>query len=326
MARGVHGGRRERGHMGRLDGKVVIVTGSGGGIGKAHALLFAREGAHVVVNDIGHRTGADAASVAEEITAEGGSAIANTDSATWDGADAVVQAAVDAFGTVDIVVNNATAGGINDLWSFTEEQWDLSLDVNLKGYFAMIRAAAPHMCRQGSGAIVNTASGSGFGHPGMIAYATAKEGVIGLTRTVAKELGRFGVRCNAIRPFATGVSTAEYAKDTAPWMKLMQLTMGPEPGTLSPPDFDPEQFPTWKISPIVVWLCTDEATGVTGRTFHVGGDEIGLLSEPVPEITIHQAGGWDLDGLSDSGRATLTRGLTNPYTLDAFPELKEFPD
>jgi len=312
--------------MGRLEGKVAIVTGAGGGIGREHALLLAREGAKVVVNDIGWRTGADAASVVDEITAAGGTAIANTTSATWDGAESIVADTVAELGGIDILVNNATAGAINDLWRFTEEEWDRTVGVNLKGYFAMIRAAAPHMCRQGSGAIVNTSSGSGFGHPAMIAYATAKEGVIGLTRTVARELGRFGVRCNAIRPFATGVSTNEYAKNTGPWMQVMQLTMGPKPGELSPPRFDPEQFPPRKISPIVVWLCTDAAANVNGRTFHVEGDDVALLSEPKPEVTVHQTGGWDLDGLDAAGPAVLTRGLSNPYTLDAFPDLKVFPD
>ena len=198
--------------------------------------------------------------------------------------------------------------------------------MNLKGYFAMIRSVAPHLCRQGSGAIVNTSSGSGFGHPAMIAYATAKEGVVGLTRTVAKELGRFGVRCNAIRPFATGVSTSEYAQNTGPWMRVMGLTMGPEPGVESQPDFDPAQFPARKISPFVVWLCTDAAANVNGRTFHVSGDDVGLLSEPEPVRVIHQSGGWDLDGLDSAAPAALTGGLTNPYTLDAFPELKVFED
>jgi NAD(P)-dependent dehydrogenase (short-subunit alcohol dehydrogenase family) len=309
--------------MGKLDGKVAIVTGAGGGIGREHALLFAKEGASVVVNDIGLRTGADAGSVVKEIEAAGGTAIANTSSATWGGADEIVAAAIDAFGRVDMLVNNATAGATNDLWKFTEEQWDRSLDVNLKGYFAMIRAVAPHFCRQASGAIVNTASGSGFGHPAMIAYATAKEGVVGLTRTTAKELGRFGVRANAIRPFATGVSTQEYAKDTGPWMRVMTLTMGPEPGVERQPEFDPERFPPRKISPMVVWLCTDAASHVNGRTFHIMGDDVSLLSEPQPERTVTQPDGWDLDGLDASD---LTSGLTNPYTLDNFPELKVFED
>jgi 3-oxoacyl-[acyl-carrier protein] reductase len=312
--------------MARLDGKVAIVTGAGGGIGKQHALLLGREGARVVVNDIGLRTGANAEEVANEITAAGGVAVANTDSATWDGAADVVAAAIEAFGRVDIVINNATAGATNDLWRFTEEEWDRTVNVNLKGYFAMIRAAAPHLCQQGSGAIVNTSSGSGFGHPAMIAYATAKEGVVGLTRTVALELGRFGVRCNAIRPFATGVSTAEYSTRVAPWMRLMVLTMGAEPGVESPPNFDAEQFPPRKISPLVVWLCTDAAKNVNGRTFHVGGDDVSLLSEPKPEVTVHQRDGWDLDGLDATAPRSLTAGLRNPYTLDAYPELKVFEE
>src|ERR1700712_2236170 len=275
--------------MGRLDGKVAIVTGAGGGIGREHALLLALEGAKVVVNDTGLRTGADAAGVVKEIEAAGGIASANTTSATWDGADDIIATTLEIYGQLDILINNATAGAINDLWKFTEDQWDRTVGVNLKGYFAMIRAAAPHLCRQGSGAIVNTSSGSGFGHPAMIAYATAKEGVIGLTRTVAKELGRFGVRCNAIRPFATGVSTTEYAKNTAGnWTRVMTLTMGPEPGVESRPDFDPAQFPSSKIAPFVVWLCTDAAATVNGRTFHVSGDDVGLLSEPTAELLIHQ--------------------------------------
>jgi 3-oxoacyl-[acyl-carrier protein] reductase len=313
--------------MGRLDGKVAIVTGAGGGIGREHALLLAREGAKVVVNDTGLRTGADAAGVVKEIEAAGGIASANTTSATWDGAGDIIAATLETFGQLDILINNATAGAINDLWKFTEEQWDRTVGVNLKGYFAMIRAAAPHLSRQGSGVIVNTSSGSGFGHPAMIAYATAKEGVVGLTRTVAKELGRFGVRCNAIRPFATGVSTTEYAKNTAGnWTRVMTLTMGPEPGVESRPDFDASQFPPSKISPFVVWLCTDAAANVNGRTFHVSGDDVGLLTEPTPEPVIHQAGGWDLNGLDAAAPAGLTGGLSNPFTLNDFPELKIFED
>jgi NAD(P)-dependent dehydrogenase (short-subunit alcohol dehydrogenase family) len=310
----------------RFDGKVAIVTGAGGGIGREHALLFAHEGAKVVVNDTGLRTGADAASVVKEIEAAGGTAIANTDSATWEGAQDIVATALAAYGRVDILVNNATAGATNDLWKFTEKQWDRTVGVNLKGYFAMIRTVAPHLCRQGSGVIVNTSSGSGFGHPAMIAYATAKEGVVGLTRTVAKELGRFGVRCNAIRPFATGVSTSEYAQNTGPWMRVMGLTMGAEPGVERQPNFDPSHFPPSKISPMVAWLCTDAAVNVNGRTFHVSGDDIGLLSEPEPERVIHQSGGWDLAGLDAAAPAALTLGLKNPFTLDAFPELKTFED
>jgi 3-oxoacyl-[acyl-carrier protein] reductase len=313
---------------GRFDGKVAIVTGAGGGIGREHARLFAKEGAKVVVNDLGTRTGANATSVVDEIVADGGEAIANTTSATWDGAPEIVQAALDAFGRVDVLVNNATAGGNNDIWRFTEKDWDLSFDVNLKGYFAMIRALAPHFCSRGSGAIVNTSSGSGFGHPSHVAYASAKEGVVGLTRTVARELGRFGVRCNAIRPLAAGASTKDYAVKTARWTQLMEVTMSPRGARPRPggQSFDPELIPPRKISPLVVWLCTDAASNVNGRTFHVTGDQVSRLSEPAPERMIRNEGGWTLDALDAVATAHLVGDLTNDYTLDEYPELKVFEE
>jgi 3-oxoacyl-[acyl-carrier protein] reductase len=313
--------------VGRLDGKVAIVTGSGGGIGREHALLLAREGASVVVNDIGLRSGADAEAVAVEIRGAGGTAVANRGSATWDGAPEIVDAALAAFGRVDILVNNATAGANNDLWKFTEQDWDLTFDVNLKGYFAMIRSMAPHLCRQHSGAIVNTSSGSGFGHPSHVAYATAKEGVVGLTRTVARELGRFGVRCNAIRPLAAGQSTKDYAVKTAPWARLMELTMGPRPGKPRAQVFDSERLAPRKIAPLVVWLCTDAASNVNGRTFHVGGDAVSRLSEPEAERVIDHDGGWTLDALDalDAIAPThLVDDLSNDFTLDDHPDLQVF--
>lgn len=312
--------------MKRLEGKVAIVSGAGGGIGRAHALLLAREGARVVVNDIGMRTGADAASVAEEIKAAGGMAIADTTSATWEGAPRIVETAVSAFGSIDIIVNNAGAGALNDLWRFTEEQWDKTYNVEPKGYFALIRAAVPYMARNGSGAIVNTSSGSGFGHPGAVAHASSREGVIGLTRSVAKEVGRFGIRCNTIRPFAAGPSTRDFAVDSQPWEQLMWLTMGTRPGVEEKHTFDPEQFPPDKVAPFVVWLCTDAAKNVNGRTFQVRGDEVSLLSEPEMRLTIRRQGGWDLDSLDEAAPAALTAGLTNPLTLDEYPQLKIFKD
>ena len=305
---------------------MAIVTGAGGGIGREHARLFAREGASVLVNDIGLRSGADARSVVAEINDAGGTALADTSSATWDGAEGIVAAAVEAFGRVDILVNNATAGHNNDLWRFTEEEWDLTAEVNLKGYFAMIRAAAPHLCRQGSGAIVNTSSGSGFGHPSHIAYSSAKEGVVGLTRTTARELGRFGVRCNAIRPLAAGASTSDYEVKTARWKDLMALTMQPRSRGSVAPTFDPSSISPAKIAPLVVWLCTDMAANVNGRTFHVGGDAISRLSEPVRERVMYESGGWDLDALDTLGPSHLTDDLLNEYTLDDRPDLKIFDE
>lgn len=312
--------------MGRLTGKTAIVTGAGGGIGRAHALLLAREGANVVVNDIGVRRGADAASVVEEICQAGGSAIANTESATWHGSEKIIANTIAEFGSVDIILNNAGAGVAKDLWRFTEEDWDKTFEVEPKGYFAMIRAATPHMARQGSGCIVNTSSGSGFGHPSAIAHAASREGVIGLTRTVAMELGRFGIRCNAIRPFATGESTKDFSDVSGPWMKLMTLTMGERPGVEMEMTFDSAQFPPGKISPFVLWLCTDAAKNVNGRTFEVSGDDVSLYSEPQKILTINQTGGWDLDKLDAVAPVELTTNLQNPFTLNDFPELKIFKE
>jgi NAD(P)-dependent dehydrogenase (short-subunit alcohol dehydrogenase family) len=312
--------------MARLDGKVAIVTGAGGGIGREHALLLAREGASVLVNDLGLRAGANAEKVVAEITAEGGTAVANTTSATWDGAASIVEAARDSFGRIDILINNATAGSNNDIWRFTEEDWDLTFAVNLKGYFAMIRSAAPYLCRQHSGAIVNTSSGSGFGHPSHVAYASAKEGVVGLTRTVARELGRFGVRCNAIRPLAAGQSTKDYAIKTARWTKLMELTMGARPGRPQPQVFDPDTIAPRKIAPMVVWLCTDAASNVNGRSFHVSGDTVSRLSEPLRERVIQRSGGWDLDALDATAPSHLVDDVRNDYTLDEYPALQVFED
>ena len=309
---------------GRLEGQVAIVTGSGGGIGRAHALLLADEGASVLVNDTGRRSGADAASVVAEIEAAGGSAVANAASATWDGAASIVQHTLDSFGRVDILINNATSARNADLWALTEAEWDLALDVNLKGYFAMVREAAPHLCRQGHGSIVNTSSGSGFGHPSAVAYASAKEGVVGLTRTIARELGRFGVRCNAIRPLALGVSTTDYNVSTAKWGKLLALTTQSNGAHAAFSSATPETHPPSKISPLVVWLCTEAARNVNGRTFHVRGDSIALLSEPAPERHAVRAGGWTLDELEAAAQSELVGDLTNDYLLEDHPDMQVF--
>jgi NAD(P)-dependent dehydrogenase (short-subunit alcohol dehydrogenase family) len=318
----------------RLAGKVVIVTGGAGSIGREHSLLFAKEGARVVVNDlgvsaVGEGQAASADRVVEEIRAQGGEAIASTASAaTFAGAESIVGQAVDAFGTVDILVNNATAGAINDIWRFTETQFDRTVDANFKGYFAMMKFAVPHMCRQGSGVIVNTSSGSGFGHPSNSVYAAAKEALIGLTRTAARELGRFGLRCNAIRPSAASYTALNsYQELTARWSDLMAITMRPKgaaPAATSA-SFDPTARAPRKVSPFVVWLCTDAARNVNGRTFHVYGDYVSRYSEPEDERTIYAAGGWDLDML-DEAAPQLTNDLTNDYTLDEYPSLKVFEE
>lgn len=315
---------------GRLEGKVAIVTGGGGAIGTEHCRLFAKQGAKVVVNDIGvSQVGDDQASNADRVVAmirdAGGEAVADDNSAaSFSGAEAVVANAMDAFGRVDILVNNATFGFNNDLWRFTEEEFDATINANLKGYFAMTKYVIPHMAAAGGGAIVNTSSGSGFGHPSHSVYSAAKEGVVGLTRSSALELGRFGIRTNAIRPAAaTYAALNGYMEKTARWTELMAATMRPRGVRTKDDTLDPVVRSPAKISPFVVWLCTDAAQHVNGRTFHVIGDYVGLFSEPDGERTIFQDGGWTLDSLDRAGHQ-LTASLTNDYLLDDQPHLQVF--
>jgi len=195
----------------RLVGKVAIVTGSGAGLGRAEARLFAAQGAKVVVNDIAVKNGESLAqTVVDQIRAEGGEAVANTDSvAEFHGAERLVKTAMDDFGRLDILVNNAGITNFIPVYELTENDWDQMMAVHLKGAFGTIRFASPIMCQQRSGVIINTGSESGLGRVFGANYAAAKEGLIGLTRTVAKEIGRFNVRCNAIRPRAAGTTIAE---------------------------------------------------------------------------------------------------------------------
>jgi 3-oxoacyl-[acyl-carrier protein] reductase len=309
----------------RLENRVAIVTGAGGGIGRQHALLLARHGAKVIVNDIGLRNGADASTVAAEIKAAGGEALANFDSATWGGASYLVDAAMEVYGRIDILINNATFTRLGDIADYPESDWDSTVDVNLKGYFAMIREVAPVMGKQGSGVIVNTSSASGYGHPSHAAYAAAKEGVVGLTRTVAREFGRFGVRCNAIRPLAAGQSSSDFAARAAKWAGLVAATMSPRVYALQRQMIaDPGCLPAGKIAPFAVWLCTDAAANVNGHTFEVHGDMVSRVAEPVLARSVVRDGGWDLDSLDAIAPASLVDGLANEFALEDHPELRTF--
>jgi len=257
---------------GICEGRIVIVTGAGRGIGREHALAFAREGARVVVNDLGvalDGTGGDtgpAQQVVNEISALGGEAVANTDDiADWDGARRLVQTAIDTFGGLDVLVNNA--GFVRDRMLFTtsEQEWDAVIRVHLKGHFAVTRHASEYWRAQSkSGAavdarIVNTSSGAGLmGSVGQSAYSAAKGGIAALTLVEAAEMGRYGVTANAIAPAARTRMTAEVFADR------MQV---PESG------FDVND--PANISPIVVWLGSAESGDVTGRVFEIEG---GLLT------------------------------------------------
>jgi NAD(P)-dependent dehydrogenase (short-subunit alcohol dehydrogenase family) len=260
--------------MGSLDGRVAIVTGAGRGLGRAHALLLAEEGASVVVNDPGvggDGSGSDAAP-AEEVVAEierrGGRAVANLDScADWKAAENLIVQAVDTFGQLDILVNNA--GILRDKMSFNmaEDDWDSVIHVHLKGHFAPSRFAASYWRAQAKagdgkvyGRIINTSSESGyFGMAGQVNYATAKAGIVGMTMTMARELERIGVTVNAIAPRArTRMTTSSFSGYPT------EVTDG----------FDnraPEN-----ISPVVAWLAGPAAGHISAKVFACYGGEIDL--------------------------------------------------
>ncbi|MHA7650280.1 SDR family oxidoreductase [Mycobacterium sp. ML4] len=280
--------------MGVVDGRVVIVTGAGRGIGRAHALAFAAEGARVVVNDIG--VGLDgsagespAQQVVDEITAAGGQAIANGDDvADWTGAQNLIDTAVDAFGGLDVLVNNA--GFIRDrmLANTSESEWDAVIRVHLKGHFATLRHAAGYWRRQIKAGtvgpddlnarIINTSSGAGLqGSVGQGNYSAAKAGIAALTLVAAAELGRYGITVNAIAPAArTRMTEAVFAETMA----------APEDG-----GFDamaPEN-----VSPLVVWLGSVESRTVTGKVFEVEGGLIRVAEGWAHGPQVDKGARWD---------------------------------
>nr|WP_087572924.1 SDR family NAD(P)-dependent oxidoreductase [Sphingomonas sp. CDS-1] len=301
----------------RLEGKVAIVTGGGRGLGRAEALALAEAGARLIVNDLGASPTGEgdhenvAQSVVEEIKAMRGEAVANGDDiATMAGGRNLVEAAMDSFGRVDILVNNAGIARPSPIYEMSEADWDAVIAVHLKGHFTTIRHAAPLMIKQRSGVIINTASQSGLGHWGMSNYSAAKEGVVGFTRSVARDVGQFGVRCNAVRPLGMTrlgtpavMETVRYSQEELGIPANGNVWVG---ATTNIPL--PEQ-----VGVCVAWLCTDAAANVNGRTFFAGGGSIGLYPEPDLERSCHQPGGWTLDTLDEGARAYLVGDLTNMF-------------
>jgi NAD(P)-dependent dehydrogenase (short-subunit alcohol dehydrogenase family) len=304
----------------RLDGKVAIVTGAGRGIGRTEAQLLALAGAKLVISDFGMDSSGQptADAVAREIRALGGEAVSRSDDLMRPpGPARVIEAALEHFGGVDIVVNNAGLRGGNPIHKLSEEQWDNVLDSHLKASFLMIREAVPHMRSRGGGVIINTGSEAGLGMPFNAAYAAAKEGLAGLTRSVAREQGRFNIRCNLIRPRATAGETGGgewfQQKLQGDWQPLLKA-LGPYwIGDRGHAGWD-RPAPPDSIGALVTWLCTAAAANLNGRDFFVCGDEIAMLSPPAFETSIFREGGWTLDTLDRFG-ATLTSDKPDPFRV-----------
>jgi 3-oxoacyl-[acyl-carrier protein] reductase len=303
----------------RLAGKVAVVTGAGRGIGRGEALLLAQQGAKVVVNDLGGAPtgeGADksvAQMVADEIKAAGGEAVANTDSVTtMEGGKAIIDTAIKNFGRLDILINNAGNLRPKPIWEMTEQDWDLVIAVHLKGTFCCTRHAAPIFRQQRSGVIVNTASESGLGHYGMASYSAAKEGIVGFTRTVARDLGQFNVRVNAIRPRANTRMAIPEVMET---LRMQQEVLGfPGLGN-SWLSSDDEEIKPEQPATLAVWLCTEAASNVNGQVFEANGRQIGLWPEEELSRVIHRPDrDWDLDTLDiPSTRNYLIGHLVNKF-------------
>lgn len=286
--------------MGALEGRIAVITGAGRGIGREHALLFAAEGAAVVVNDLGggnDGSGQDstpAEEVVAEIVAAGGRAVANHDNvADWEGARRLVEHSIAAFGDIDILVNNA--GILRDrlLVNMTEQEWDAVITVHLKGHFAPSRWAAAHWREQAKAGserprnIVNTSSTSGLNaNPGQSNYGAAKSGIATFTQITAKELARYGVKVNAIAPAAR-----------------TRLTMAtPGLGEQIAPPSAPGAFDEWdpaNISPLVAYLAS-EACAFTGETFFVRAGEVTRFRPWETAESVTKNGRWDVDELSDA--------------------------
>jgi len=278
-----------------LEGRVAVVTGSGGGIGRAHAILMAKHGAKVVVNDIGTAVDGSGTSqsyadaVVKEIKASGGIAVANYDTVAEEkGAENIIKTAIDKFGKIDILVNNAgVIRDPHDIDEVSNHDWEITLRTHLYHVFFCSRAAFRYMKKQGYGRIICTSSHTGFGWRGFTCYSAVKEGIAGFTRSLARDGIEFGITANAIRPLAAWRGTPQ--ERMSPVMKK------------SPPE---------EISPLVVYLASEQSGNVNGRIFEVWNGHVGIFVEPPPvQEVVTKQGTFTPEELAKLLPQTLTKGL-----------------
>ena len=289
-----------------LEGKVALVTGAGGGIGRDFALAMAAAGARVVVNDLGTsvkgegRDAGPAQQVADEIKAQGGSAVASTDSvAEWESANRIVQCVLDNYKNIDIVVNNA--GILRDRFFFNMslEEWRAVIDVHLNGSFYVARAAAPYFKSQQSGAYVHMTSTSGLiGNLGQANYSAAKLGIVGLSKSIALDMAKYNVRSNCIAPFAWSRMIGSIPTETDDQKARVKKLKSME---------------TSKIAPLAVFLSSEKAKEVTGQIFAVRANELFLMSQSRPLKAVHRAEGWTPESIAATALPALREHF---YRLD----------
>jgi len=294
-----------------VDGKVVVVTGAGGGIGREMALAMAASGAKVVVNDLGVSLSGEKADesaaekVAREIRTAGGEAAISADSvSTWSGAEKIVQCALDNFGRIDAVVNNA--GNLRDriFFKMSEEEWRAVVNVHLDGSFFVSRAAANHMRTQNSGAFVHMTSTSGLiGNFGQANYSAAKLGIAALSKSIALDMSRFNVRSNCIAPFAWSRMTSSIPANT-PEEKVRVEKLN--------------KLEARKIAPMAVYLVSDAAKEVTGQIFGVRANEIMLFSQPRPIRSVHHTPEWTPEAIAEIAVPSMQKFF---YPLERSPDV-----
>jgi NAD(P)-dependent dehydrogenase (short-subunit alcohol dehydrogenase family) len=288
-----------------VKGKVAVITGSGRGIGREIALLMAKEGAKVVVNDVGadlSGRGLDpgvADAVVKEIKDAGGEATANYDSvATFEGGKNMIQSALDVFGKLDVVVH--VAGILRDrmIFNMTEEEWDDVIRVHLKGTFNVCQPATVLFRQQRSGRIICFSSVSAAGNTGQANYSAAKAGILGFVRTVAKEMSRYNVTVNAIWPGADTRMTASVPERARELRAASGITVQPRRADRHPRH----------VAAIVTYLASDEASDITGQCIAVSGDRLQIISHPEPVRTGFMEGGWTVEKLQELFKPTLGEG------------------